>query len=326
MKILLVHKGRVPVYAYGGTERVLWDLAKGLAEMGHQPILMVEKGSHCDFASVVEIEPRLSLRQQIEDADADVVHFQFKPDFQTDQPHVITEHGNTKQASPLSLNTVFVSANHAQRYGAEAFVLNGLDWSSYGPVNWQQPRTHVHFLGKGSWPVKNLQGAIAVARKAHEKMEVLGAERLNLSRGFRFTPWPSIRFNGMVGGDEKLRLLNGSKGMIFPIRWHEPFGLAVIESLYFGCPVFASPFGALPEIVDGSCGHLSAKGHELATALTTRSFDPMQCHERAVQVFNHRNMAQGYLGKYRKVIAGEALNLRPPVLPVNGHRLLDWSL
>ena len=44
-------------------------------------------------------------------------------------------------------------------------------------------------------------------------------------------------------------LLNASRGLIFPVRWHEPFGLAVIESLYFGCPVFATPYGALPELV-----------------------------------------------------------------------------
>jgi hypothetical protein len=326
MKILLVHKGQVPVFAYGGTERVLWDLAKGLVEMGHQPLLMVNPGSHCDFAEVLEIKPNQSLQAQVESVSADVIHFQFRPDFETLHPHIITEHGNTKHPTPLSLNTVFVSADHARRYGASAYVHNGLNWSDYGDVNWQRQRTHLHFLGKGSWPVKNLRGAIDVARMAKQRLEVLGGNRLNLSRGFRFTPWPSIRFNGMVGGREKIDLLNGSKGMIFPIRWHEPFGLAVIESLYFGCPVFASPFGALPEIVDQHCGYLSPKGGALAHALQEMRFDPMQCHERARDVFNHRNMAEGYLSMYRRVMAGGSLNQKPPVLPENGHRLLDWSL
>ena len=326
MKILLIHKGLVPVFAYGGTERVLWDLTKGLAELGHEPILMVEKGSACDFAQVIEIEEGRSLQEQVQAVAADVIHFQFRPDFEAGRPYIITEHGNTKQSTALSKNTVFVSANHASRYGAEAYVHNGLDWSGYGPVDWQKNRTHHHFLGKGSWPVKNLKGAIQVARSANIRMEVFGGSRLNLSRGFRFTPWPSVRFHGMVGGSKKLQLLNGSKGMIFPIRWHEPFGLAVIESLYFGCPVFASPYGALPEIVDADCGFLSTKGGELADALRSMSFDPMQCHTRALEVFNHRNMAQGYLHKYQQVMSGQPLNKEIPTLPGNGHSLLEWTL
>ena len=34
------------------------------------------------------------------------------------------------------------------------------------------------------------------------------------------------------------------------MRWHEPFGIALIEALYFGCPVFGTPYGSLPEIVE----------------------------------------------------------------------------
>ena len=36
---------------------------------------------------------------------------------------------------------------------------------------------------------------------------------------------------------EKGEILNSSKGLVFPVLWHEPFGLAIIESLYYGCPV-----------------------------------------------------------------------------------------
>jgi hypothetical protein len=75
----------------------------------------------------------------------------------------------------------------------------------------------------------------------------------------------------MVGGQVKLDLLQGSRGLIFPVLWHEPFGLAVIESLYFGCPVYATPYGALPELVPPACGVLSAGRGELADSPCVRA-------------------------------------------------------
>jgi glycosyltransferase involved in cell wall biosynthesis len=326
MKILLVHQGlSVPVHSYGGTERVIWDLAKGLVALGYEVTFLVPEGSVCDFAQVIGIDPARDILSQIPRQAFDIVHAQFKFDEEPDFPYLVTEHGNTKSPAPLNLNTVFISKNHADRYGSGAFVYNGLDWSSYGPVDWSMPRRHHHFLGKGSWPVKNLKGAIQVARQAGVELAVMGGTRLNLSRTFRFTPWRSIHFHGMVGGALKFRLLNESRGMIFPVRWHEPFGLAVIESLYFGNPVFSTPYGALPELVQAQHGFLSYSAAELAQAVQGMRFDPQACHQWAVSQFNHLAMARGYLDKYQRVLDGERMNASPPILQENGHRLLPWN-
>lgn len=325
MKILLVHPAKLPVHAYGGTERVVWDLGKALVAMGHHVTYLASPGSRCPFAPVRAVDSTRPLMEQIHRNEQDIVHFQFNPPQVPDFPHLITEHGNSKVSSPLPLNTVFLSQDHAARHGSSHFVYNGLDWTSYGAVDMQRPRHHFHFLAKGSWPVKNLKGAIQVARSAQVPLAVLGARRLNLSRGFRFTPWPSIRFMGMVGGEQKFDALNASKGMIFPVRWHEPFGLAVIESLYFGCPVFATPFGALPELVTEACGVLALEGQTLAQALTERTFNPMDCHHRA-RTFDHLRMARGYLEKYEQVLCGTPLHSTSPRLPENGHRLQPWHM
>ena len=53
----------------------------------------------------------------------------------------------------------------------------------------------------------------------------------------------------MVGGTNKTKLLNQSKGLLFPVRWHEPFGLAILESLHYGCPVFGTPRGSCLKLV-----------------------------------------------------------------------------
>ena len=314
MHILLAHRGRIPVFAYGGTERVLWDLGRALVGLGHTVTFLVAPGSQCDFASVLCLRDDLPWQQQIPPG-VDVVHFQFDPGHAQgvpDTPWLVTEHGNSKEARPFPLNTVFVSANHASRYGSGEFVRNGLDWNAYGPVDWQRPRERYHFLGKAAWRVKNVQGAIDVALGAGAELDVLGGTRLNLKRGLRLTLSPRVHFHGMVGGATKLARLNASRGLILPVRWHEPFGLAVIESLYFGCPVFATPYGALPELVGPAHGVLSNRRAELSDAVRAAHFDARACHEHARTGFSATRMAQDYLVKYQRVLDGENLNPVPP--------------
>lgn len=318
MHVLLVSRTVIPVFAYGGTERVIWDLGRALVAHGHQVTYLVLPGSSCDFASVLHLDDKLDLRMQIP-ADVDLVHFHFKPDFgldtDFDRPYVCTEHGNSEHLPPeLPLNSVFVSQNHAERHGSHQYVYNGLDWNAYGAPCLEQERGHYHFLGKGAWRVKNLTGAIDVALRAGETLEVLGANRLNFKRGFRFTWSPRIHFHGMVGGPVKQNLLRASKGLIFPVRWHEPFGLAVIESLYFGCPVFATPYGALPELVTPETGVLAAGADALAEAVRTSSFDRRACHLRVKASFDANTMAAQYVRKYEAVMDGAQLNAAHPVM------------
>ena len=322
MHILLVNHAPIPVTGYGGTERVIWDLGRHLVEMGQRVSYLVPQGSHCDFAQVLAIQPGVGWAAQIP-ADVDLVHFQFNPQCDIDRPWLMTEHGNGRQPESLPLNTVFVSQDHARRHGAQAWVANGLDWRAYGPVDLQAPRARFHFLGKAAWRVKNVQGAIDVALKAGVALDVLGGQRLNLKRGFRFTLSRQIHFHGMVGGLHKRDLLQASRGLIFPVRWHEPFGLAVIESLYFGCPVFSTPYGALPELVPESCGVLSAQAQVLARAVRERRFDPRACHQRAVGLFGAQRMARDYLRMYQRVLDGEPLNPCAPMLQ-GAARDLPW--
>ncbi len=330
MHIVLAHKASIPVFAYGGTERVLWDLGRALVGLGHRVTFIAAAGSHCDFAEVIALDETRSWQAQIP-ADADITHFQFDPHEDITTPWLMTEHGNSKQATPLPRNTVFVSANHAARHGSNEYVLNGLDWNAYGPVDLQARRDYFHFLGKAAWRVKNLRGAIDVALAADAKLDVLGGSRLNLKRGFRFTMSPRVRFHGMVGGAQKFSLLNGSRGLILPVRWHEPFGLAVIESLYFGCPIFATPYGALPELVPPEMGVLSNRADVLTAAVreargagnSGNRFDPRACHDHALSRFSASRMAADYLVKYQRVLDGETLNANAPVMQ-GAFDGLDW--
>ena len=303
----------LPVARYGGTERVMWWLGKELARRGHV-VTYVIKGGACEFAAVRAYDPRRPIDDQIP-ADADVVHLHHAlPEGQgIRRPYLITLHGAGSRVVELDRNTVFISRSQAERFGSTSFVHNGLDWAEYGPVDLARPRSYVHFLGDAGWKVKNVRGAIRVAGLAGERLYVLGGHRLNFRMGFRLTLSPRVRFFGWVGAEEKRRLLPGSRGMIFPVRWHEPFGLAIVESLYFGCPVFGTPYGSLPEIVAPDVGVLSARASDLAEAVRGAGrFDPRRCHEYAVSRFGSRAMADGYLEAYERVAAGQPLHAQPP--------------
>lgn len=326
MNILIVHNAVIPAKHYGGIERVIWALGKELAGKGHKVSYLVPEGSECGFAKIVIINPTLRIDEQIPE-ETDIVHCHFPIVLETSKAVVYTIHGNAAVDDQLPENSIFVSANHATRHGSESFVHNGLDWSAYGTPNLKLNRAYFHFLGNASWKVKNVKGAIETAQLAGESLKVLGGKRLNLRMGFRFTVNPRITFYPKVDDDTKGKIMAHSKGLVFPVRWHEPFGLAVIESLYFGCPVFATPYGALPEIVDKSVGVLSNNAKDLASALKGySSFSPETCHNYAAENFNSGKMATEYLKKYETVLNEKKLNeSKPRIDPKVPSRFLEWN-
>ena len=313
MKILIVLPSVIPAYKYGGTERVIWYLGKELIGLGHQVTYLVNEGSTCDFAPVLILDHAKKMEDQIP-ADIDLVHFHYVNPEKISKPYIITMHVNDSHLGPLDNNTVFISRNQAERFGSNVVVYNGLDWKDYGLPNLKAERKYFHFLGNAAWRVKNVKGAIETVKlTTNEKLIVLGGNRLNIKMGFRLTLSSRIIFYGMVGGEEKNEFLRNSKGLIFPVRWHEPFGLAIIESLYFGCPVFGTPYGSLPELVPADVGFLSNSASELAEAISeSNSYNKKKCHEYAVEEFNSKKMAMGYLQKYEHVLAGNKLNANPP--------------
>jgi len=327
MNILIANTGLIPVKNYGGTERVIWALGKELVKKGHNITYLVKKGSYCDFAHVIYINPSIPVSEQIPE-NTDIVHFHFPLKEEIKYPYVITIHGNYNDYREFDRNTVFVSRNHASRYGSDSFVYNGLDWSNYGKPDLTKKRDYFHFLGNASWRLKNVKGAIKIIQHAkNEKLKVIGGYRLNFKMGFRFTVNPKVSFHGMVDDAKKNNLLQSSKGMIFPVRWHEPFGLSIIESLYFGCPVFGTPYGSLPEIVSKETGFLSARSDEIALELkNVNLYSRKTCHNYAADIFNSQRMAENYLDKYIKILNGDVLNKENPKLKeMQREKFLKWS-
>ena len=309
MNIVLVKDAILPVKKYGGTERVVWALGHELSKMGHHITFLARKGSSCPFARLKEINPTQSIGKQIP-LDTDIVHFQdFADTRDLDKPYVVTINGNMPQGTKFPVNSIFVSRNHAERYNHKSYVYNGLDWEEYGEPNLTKDRSGFHFLGKAAWRVKNVRGAIQIIENVRgETLEVLGGYRLNFKMGFRLTLNPRIHFHGMVTNEQKKQYIEQSCGLIFPVKWHEPFGLCLTESLYYGSPIYGTKMGSLPEIVKSDVGWLGDNEQQIADVLNSKpEFSPQYCHEYAVECFNARIMAKAYLQKYEHVLNGDIL-------------------
>ena len=327
MNILIEYNGVIPALKYGGTERAIWYLGKELTKMGHDITYLVNKGSSCDFAPILFYDKEKPLQEQVPPS-TDIIHFLSKNAEPINKPYIVTIQGNVNDQREFDMNTVFVSKDHAARFGSTSFVYNGMDWDDYAKPDLNNKRNYFHFLGDAAWRLKNVKGAIDIINATKkERLKVLGGHRLNFNMGFRFTISPRVKFYGMVGGEEKNRLLQGSKGLIFPVKWSEPFGIALTESLYFGCPVFGTPYGSLPEIINKEVGFLSNSKDRLAEEVqNVDRYSRVTCHEYARDLFNSKLMAEAYVKKYEMVLNGEQLNSVPPkLITIQTEKFLEWN-
>jgi hypothetical protein len=304
MRIGLWFHSTVPVRKYGGTQRTFVWLADALAEAGHEPVLLTPPGSRSRTATVVPIPRGVVRRAESEpdfDLDAhlpgglDVLHFHSVVVGRTSVPRLTTIHGNGEPGS-FGPECVFVSRNHMERMGGRHFVLQGLPPEEY--TFRARKRDWLLFLAKARWKVKGVDRAERIARAAGVPLVIAG--------GWRFHPFDRrIRSVGMVGGERKRELLADARALIFPVRWEEPFGLAVIEALASGTPVVASRRGSLPELVTPDTGFLCESEEEFVAALPGLDrIDPAACRARVEERFTARRMAGDYLALYRRAIGG----------------------
>ncbi|HYY80538.1 MAG TPA: glycosyltransferase [Actinomycetes bacterium] len=119
---------------------------------------------------------------------------------------------------------------------------------------------------------------------------------------------PGIRWIGSVGGDRKRSLVAGARALLMPIRWEEPFGMAVIEALASGTPVVAMRRGAMPVIIEhGRNGFLADDERQFGDYLRkVDDIDPADCRRSVQERFSAASMTDGYLELYRQVIARAA--------------------
>lgn len=300
MNVVLIHNTSLPVTGYGGTERVFGWLAKGLKQLGHRVTLVCRHGSV--FAEAHRVVPFDFAHFDFEKLpDGDIHHYFFIPPSVPHRPYLATIHGNGKTGEAFPPNSNFVSRNHALRHSSDCFVHNGIDPDEYRFS--ASKKAQLLFLAKASWRVKNVDGAIRIARRAGVPIHILG--------GTRWWRWPFGQdvWEGSVGGEKKAHALAESQGLLFPVLWHEPFGIAVVEALVSGTPVLATPFGSLPELVGERVGRLCSSEEEFIEAVPQLpTFAAKECRDWALSKFHYLSMAESYVKLYEKIGLGRKIN------------------
>jgi len=130
VKIVLVALPSFPVppEKYGGVQRVVYWLAKGLVELGHEVTLVAREGSYInDQVEIIEIPDGISGREYLDylPEEFDIVNFHVKLDFEPEFPYLHIMHEIADEKEYLPPNTSFVSKQHAENHGGKYYVYNG---------------------------------------------------------------------------------------------------------------------------------------------------------------------------------------------------------
>lgn len=327
----------VPPVSYGGTERIIDTLARGLIEIGHDVVLLTTGDSTCPVPKRVTLpravgtdqaSPAWELRNVIaaydhaREAQVDVVHDHtlVGPFFARrfpGLPVVTTNHGpfegdlaDVYRAMTELIPVVAISHNQAAaaprlRIPVEAVIHHGVHLTDY-PTGTGRGG-YAAFVGRMN-PTKGVHLACQLAREAAIPLRIAAKMRERDEHDYfegciRPMLGGDIEYLGELDRGDTIRLMGDALCLLNPIAWPEPFGLVMVESLATGTPVVGTPAGAAPEIVDdGTTGLLRADPRRLLDALRcVGDLDRRACRDAVEQRFTAARMAQRYSAVFNDV-------------------------
>ncbi len=316
MHVVLASHQQLPAKGYGGPQRVVVALVRGLAALGHRVTLLALPGSRVPEAKVVEVPARkfddaVHLASYVPgDADILHVHVPVKAGPQL-PPQLQTIHRNLKPGSPAQVNAIFLSRDHARRHGSEVFVYNGLDPAEYVFRRFPKRAEQFDLFLGNLHSAKGYHWAVEAAKHAGHRLVVAG--------GWRPSFTGAVKYVGEVVGGKKAALLARARCVWNPAQWDEPFGLVTIEAFLSGTPVLGTRRGALPELITPEVGALCDTMEEMIDAAQTiHTRRPEACRALAERRFTHVVMAEEYVRMYRCLLDTGKLAPGRPVAEPNG--------
>ena len=326
----------VPPPVAGGTERVVHDLARGLARRGHELTLFASSGSASpgrlvDMGpaqaddpgsprSLLQVREAIMLDRVAAMADEfDVVHCHTEFFHAALLRHlgpklVATVHWRADQADRQALFAHFPELPVIALSGVQAasipesnllgVVPHGIDAARYALD--ERPGDHCAFLGRMT-DQKRPDRAISIARRAGVEL-LLGGDRdlgnpTYFDREVRPRLSGAARYVGPVAEPDKQRFLGSARALLFPIDWPEPFGLVMIEAMACGTPVVAWRRGSAEDVIDdGVTGFVVDDERDAALALREAAgLDRRRVRERFEERFTSERMAADHEALYRRL-------------------------
>lgn len=242
-----------------------------------------------------------------------------------DIPFVHTLHGAfyKKLKSPSGVNFLkrktllrfknhpFISISNNQRNGIPE--LNYIK-TIYNSININQftkgegKGNYLVYLGRIT-PNKGVDTAIKVAKKLKMKLKIAFYVDPGDENYFKKEILPLVNkniefINEIKNIEEKNKLLGNAFAFLFPIRWHEPFGIVMIEAMATGTPVIAFNKGSVPEVIlDKKTGFIVKDEKEMIQAVKNAgSLDRNYISQYAKNNFSTDKMANDYIKTYLEVI------------------------
>lgn len=346
VKIAVLSTPHVPTppRGYGASELIAGQLAEGFTRLGHDVRLFANDES-TRFVRELRFYPEAKIgktfdarelthvaRALAEVGDCDIVHnhcVMAGPPLAafSARPMVTTLH-----YLPASV-TAFPEARYAcvsQRQRAlipqvnvVGTVHNGVNLDDF-PLT--EGRDHyLLFLGRFH-PVKGADLAIEIAEQVGIPLIIAAPgppdDQLDWFNA-RIKPrlGGKIEWIGPVEGERRAQLYRRAIATLVPIRWEEPFGLVMAESMACGTPPIALRKGAAPEIIaDGETGFLCDDLTQMAAAVERAgTIDPAVCRRRVVENFTVDRMVSGYLRLFEQLLVKEVpAGARLPGIGSNG--------
>ena len=339
---------RVPPPAYGGTELIVSLLTDELIQRGHDVVLFASGDSEtlaqlapgCDQALRPQgtLPPEYTVYEQMQlsrvfaqAADFDIIHSHmdyaalpygtFSP-----TPVVHTLHGTftplMERIFTQHKGQNFVSISHSQRRPDLGLNYVGTVYNAIATATFQffdspdQP-PYLAFLGRIS-SEKAPHLAIEIAQRSGIPLKMAGKVDFENRAFFEAEVEPyidghHITFMGEADHAAKNELMGRALATLFPIRWPEPFGLVMAESMASGTPVIAMNLGAAAEVIaDGKTGFLCNTVDDCVAAVErVKHLNQQDCRHHVEVNFSVQRLVDGYEAIYRQVICDRTVR--------NGH-------
>ncbi|MGH3848532.1 MAG: glycosyltransferase family 4 protein [Pseudonocardiaceae bacterium] len=331
----------VPPPLYGGIEQAIDAEALALKKAGHEVLLCTTGDSTCPVpiqwylpqaegyrigVTVPELRHVAAAYDFITEGPErfDIIHDHtvlgpFYAERFGPLPLVTTVHGPFNDELRdlylrLSARVPLIGISKAQHTSAPEIPLariihHGIDAGRFpvGTGHGDVAGDYVLFLGRLA-PEKGAKRAIEAARKAGVRILLAGKARephelACLNDEIMPLLGDDVLYLGEVAHEEKLRLLAGARCTLFPIRWNEPFGLVMIESMACGTPVLAFNEGAAPEVVDhGRTGYLCEDEVDMAERIAgIDSISRASCRAAAEGYFSVERMAAEHISLFTEI-------------------------
>jgi glycosyltransferase involved in cell wall biosynthesis len=330
---------RVPPRAYGGTERIIYELVAELDRRGHDVTTFASGDSAFPGRHIETVPEALrpigytgdplpyflsTMRQTLEHADEfDVIHSHLEWSSLllarvSPTPVVSTFHGRldlpwaTDAFRDPPAGLVAISANQASTHPEVPWTVihNGLTLTD---APFERRRTDaLCFVGRVA-PEKGIVEAIEIAKKAGRPLRIAAKiGPVPPERDYNtdvFQPalkaaGRDVEFLGELDEGDRDLLFAESYASLMPGSWPEPFGLVAIEALACGTPVFARRIGGLPEIIrDGVDGFFGDDVDQLAFKIDgVDGLDRAEIRRSVLERFSAGRMTDAYEALYRELV------------------------